>query len=79
MQGGKTKAMDSRQNTLFMTLLITHCKENFCKVLLWSAHAGMLKACIVITNFYPSQAKKYVREKLFTHQHSTMNRQDWAN
>lgn len=72
MQGGKAKAMDSRQNTLFMTTLIIHCKENFCKVLFWSDYAGMLKVIYYI--FQSLQGKKYVREKLFTHQHSTMIR-----
>lgn len=42
MQGRKTKAMESRRNTLFITMLITHCKEN-CEVLFWSAYAEMLE------------------------------------
>lgn len=43
MQGGETKAVDSRRITSFMTMLIINCKENFCKVLFWNAYAGMLK------------------------------------
>lgn len=43
MQDGKTKAMESRQ-ILFIKYLLFIVKKTLCKVLFWSAYAGMLKA-----------------------------------